>query len=160
MSNDLFAFISDASEIVVDFSEVPFGVAEFYELLKFPSYLADHAASDARSETADPFKIDMWTLHSGATYALTHFFSGKEGSALDRYVRIANDVLFNPDRTIRTVERTYEREANNETDRAGQTGLESQLALAQIERVSKDVREKTVQFEDREATLRERFASS
>ncbi|MBX0296712.1 hypothetical protein [Haloarcula nitratireducens] len=160
VADDLLAFIEDAGNITVDFTEVPFDVSEFYELLGFPSYLADRAANDARAEAPDPFDIDMWTLHSGATYALTHFFTGKEGAALDGYVRTANDILFNPEATIRAVERNYEQRANADTDGDGQTGLESQVALAQIERVGRDVREKATQFETREATLRDRFASA
>lgn len=80
----------------------------------------------------------MWTLHSGATYALTHFFRGKEGSALQRYQRIANDVLFKPEATIETVERAYEHRADEDTDGDGQTGQDSQVALAQIEEVGED----------------------
>jgi hypothetical protein len=158
VADDLLAFIEDAGEITVAFTDVPFDVTEFYELLEFPSYLAAQAASDARSNAADPFEIDMWTLHSGATYALTHVFRGKEGSSLDGYVRTANDILFNPEATVECVEQTYEQRAEAETDREGQTGIASQAALAQIERVSQDVRAKADQFEEREAALRERFA--
>lgn len=158
IANDLYAFIIDAQEITVEFTQMPFDVEEFYTLLSFPAYLSERAASDARANAPDPFEIDMWTLHSGATYALTHFFTGKEGSALDGYVRAANDLLFNPEASLSRVEQAYEREAESETDGAGQTGLESQLALAQIERVSNDVQEKAIQFEEREETLRERFA--
>jgi hypothetical protein len=158
VAEDLLAFIEDAGEITVTFTDVPFDVTEFYELLDFPSYLAAQAASDARSNPTDPFEIDMWTLHSGATYALTHVFRGKEGASLDGYVRTANDILFNPEATVECVEQTYEQRAEAETDREGQTGLESQAALAQIERVSQDVRAKADQFEEREAALRERFA--
>jgi hypothetical protein len=160
VADDLLAFIEDASDITVAFTEVPFDVQEFYELLEFPAYLAEQAANDARSNAADPFDIDMWTLHSGATYALTHFFRGKEGSALDRYVRTANDILFNPEATIETVEQAYEQQAADETDGDGQTGLDSQVALAQIEQVSAAIREKADQFEEREAELRERFAET
>jgi hypothetical protein len=160
VADDLLAFIEDASDITVAFTEVPFDVQEFYELLEFPAYLAEQAANDARSNAADPFDIDMWTLHSGATYALTHFFRGKEGSALDRYVRTANDILFNPEATIETVEQAYEQQAAEDTDGDGQTGLESQVALAQIEQVSAAIREKADQFEEREAELRERFAET
>lgn len=160
VADDLLAFIEDATDITVAFTDVPFDVTEFYELLEFPSYLAEQAARDARSNAADPFEIDMWTLHSGATYALTHHFRGKEGSALDQYVRTANDILFNPQATIDQVEQTYEERAEAETDGDGQTGLESQAALAQIEQVSQDVRAKAEQFEDRETTLRERFAQA
>jgi hypothetical protein len=129
-------------------------------LLAFLEYLAEHAAGDARSNAADPFEIDIWTLHSGATYALTHFFRGKEGEALDGYVRTANDILFNPDGTIERVEQEYEQQAEAETDADGQTSLESQVALAQIEQVSADVREKAATFEEHEEALRERFATA
>ena len=160
VADDLLAFIDDAGDITLDFTEVPFDVVEFYELLEFPAYLAERAASDVRAEAVDPFEIDMWTLHSGATYALTHFFSGKEGTSLDRYVRTANDILFNPEATIRAVERAYEQHAEAETNSDGQTGLASQVALAQLERVGSDVREKADQFEERETELRARFAQS
>ena len=160
VADDLLAFIEDASEITVDFTDVPFSVEEFYELLGFPTYLAARAGSDARAEAADPFEIDIWTLHSGATYALTHFFSGKEGASLDRYVRTANDILFNPEATVGTVERAYERQAESDTNGNGQTGLESQISLAQVERIGQDVREKAEQFEQRESALRGRFAET
>jgi hypothetical protein len=157
VTDDLHAFIVDASEIDLSFRDAPFGVSEFYELLGFPEYLAEHAARDARAESTDPFEIDMWTLHSGATHALTHFFRGREGNSLDGYVRSANDILFNPETTLDRVERSYERRAEAQTN-GEQTGLESQIALAQLERVSEDVREMAATFEAREEQLRERFA--
>ncbi len=83
VADDLFEFIRDAQDIELDFSELPFTVTEFYTLLGFPDYLAERAAGDAEANAASPFEIDMWTLHSGATYALTHFFQGKEGTSLD-----------------------------------------------------------------------------
>ena len=157
IANDLYAFITDAQEITVDFPKMPFSAEELYSLLGFPEYLSKRAASDAQANAADPFEIDFWTLHSGATYALTHFFTGKEGSALDGYVRTANDLLFNPKATLTTVERGYERQAVSETNSDGQTGVASQVALAQIERVSADVRSKAASFEEREELLRERL---
>lgn len=45
----------------------------------------------------------MSTLHSGATYALSHFFKCKKGNSLDGYVRTAKDVLFNSERTVERV---------------------------------------------------------
>ena len=155
--DDLHEFIVDAQEITVDFTTVPFDPTEFYGLLGFPDYLATQAASDARSEATNPFDIDMWTLHSGATHALTHFYTGKEGVSLDQYVRTANDILFNPDATLRVVEETYKRQAEAETQSDGQTELESQVALAQVERVSEDVRSKASTFTDRETELRDRL---
>ena len=121
VADDLFGFIEDAQDITIEFTDVPFSVTEFYELLDFPSYLAERAAGDAEANAPDPFRIDMWTLHSGATYALTHFFKGKEGNSLDGYVRTANDVLFNPEGTVERVKAEYERqiEARDGRDQEG-----------------------------------------
>ena len=160
VADDLAAFITDAEDITVDFTDVPFTATEFYELLDLPEYLAQRAADDAQASAVDPFDLDMWTLHSGATYALTHHYRGKEGSSLDEYVRTANDILFNPAATIDRVEQTYEQHAEAATDADGQTGLKSQVALASIEQIKQDVREKAQQFEQREETLRERFSDS
>lgn len=157
VANDLYGFILDASDITVDFRTVPFDLGEFYELLGFPAYLAGHAASDARANAEHVFDIDMWTLHSGATHALTHFFNGKEGAALDSYTRLANDILFNPNRTSEAIRDTFEQEAIEATGGDGQTGLDCQLALAQVELVEESVREKARSFESREEVLRERF---
>ena len=156
VADDLFEFIRDAQEIDLDFSELPFNVTEFYSLLGFPDYLAERAASDAAANAASPVEIDMWTLHSGATYAFTHFFQGKEGAALDGYVRTANDILFNPEGTIERVEQAYEEQL--EADENGsQSSLAGERALASIERVSDDLQKKVNQFEEREDALRERF---
>ena len=155
VADDLVEFIRDAQDIELQFTELPFSVAEFYELLGFPDYLCERAASDAEANAPSPFTIDMWTLHSGATYALTHFFQGKEGAALDRYVRVANDILFNPEATVDRVERAYE--AQLDAEEGSQSSLDGERALASIERVGEDVRSKAEQFEDREEALRERF---
>jgi len=155
VANDLHGFIRDARDVDIDFTEVPFDVTAFYELLGFPAYLAEHAAEDARANTTDPFTIDLWTLHSGATYALTHFFRGKEGTSLQQYVRLANDLLFNPEASIERVETSYEQQL--ETDEDEQRGLTEATGLAQIEQVSDAVRERAAQFEQREAELRARF---
>ncbi|PAU81563.1 hypothetical protein CK500_14345 [Halorubrum salipaludis] len=157
VADDLFGFIRDAQDIDLDFSELPFTVTEFYTLLGFPDYLAKRAAGDAEANTASPFEIDMWTLHSGATYALTHFFQGKEGASLDQYVRIANDILFNPEGTIERVEQAYEQQLEADGDDGSQASLAGERALASIERVSDDLQEKVEQFEEREDALRERF---
>jgi len=159
VADDLFEFIRDAQAIDLDFSELPFTVTEFYSLLGFPDYLAERAASDAEANATSPFEIDMWTLHSGGTYALTHFFQGKEGSSLDQYVRIANDILFNPEGTIDRVEEAYEQQLEAEDDESDgtQASLSGERALASIERVSNDLQQKVEQFEDREDALRDRF---
>ena len=157
VADDLFEFIRDAQEIDLEFSELPFTVTEFYSLLGFPDYLAERAAEDAEANAASPFEINMWTLHSGATYALTHFFQGKEGASLDGYVRTANDILFNPEGTIERVERAYEEQLEADGDDGSQASLAGERALASIERVSDDLQGKVDQFEEREDALRERF---
>jgi hypothetical protein len=159
VADDLLAFIRDAGQITIDFTGVPFNVGAFYTLLGFPEYLADRAASDTEANAADPFEIDMWTLHSGATYALTHFFTGKEGSALDGYVRTANDVLFNPEATVERVEQAYEQELHA-SEESTQVALDDEHGLARIERVRRSVRSDVEQFESREAALRERFQAA
>ena len=157
VADDLFEFIRDAQEIDLEFSELPFTVTEFYSLLGFPDYLAERAAEDAEANAASPFEIEMWTLPSGATYALTHFFQGKEGTSLDQYVRVANDILFNPEGTIERVERAYEEQLEADGDDGSQASLAGERALASIERVNEDLQANVEQFEAREEALRERF---
>jgi len=159
VADDLQGFIRDAREADIEFTEVPFDLTGFYELLGFPAYLAEHAAEDARANASDPFVIDLWTLHSGATYALTHFFRGKEGSALQRYTRLTNDLLFNPEASIERVTQAYERQLD--TDRDGdQRSLGEATGLAQVEQVSTEIRALADQFEEREAQLRTRFETA
>ena len=153
VADDLSEFIDTAREVRLEFTELPFDVAGFYDLLGFPDYLAEQAASDARANAANPFAIDMWTLHSGATYALTHHFRGKEGASLDGYQRVANDVLFNSEATIDRVQQAYEQQS----DEGEQEGLACERGQARIERVGDDLRDAVEQFESREEALRERF---
>ncbi|WP_251329477.1 hypothetical protein [Haloplanus pelagicus] len=157
LRGDLAAFIEDAQDITLDLTVVPFDLETFYDLLDFPEYLATQAATDVRANAADPFEPNMWTLHSGATYALTHAFTGKEGSSLDRYVRTANDILFNPESILESVQQTYEQRVAATTDEDGQTDVERQAALAQIERVADDLTAQVSQFEARAERLRSRF---
>lgn len=157
VADDLFEFIRDAQDIDLDVSELPFTVTEFYSLLGFPDYLSERAAEDAEANATSPFEIDMWTLHSGATYALTHFFQGKEGASLDQYVRIANDILFNPEGTIERVEQAYEQQLETEDSEGSQSSFAGERALASIERVNEDLQANVEQFEEREDALRDRF---
>jgi hypothetical protein len=155
VADDLTGFIDDAQDVVLDFTDLPFDVVGFYDLLGFPDYLGEQAASDAQANAPDPFEIDMWTLHSGATYALTHHFRGKEGISLDQYQRVANDILFNPQATIDRVQQAFEQER---ADTGEQEGLSGEGGQAHIERVSDDLRDAVEQFESREEALRERFS--
>ena len=99
----------------------------------------------------------MWTLYSGATYALTHFFQRKEGASLSGYVRTVNNILFNPEGTIERVERAYEEQLEADGDDGAQASLAGERALASIKCVSDDLQEKVDQFEERENALGEWF---
>ena len=87
----------------------------------------------------------------------SRFFQGKEGASLDQYVRIANDILFNPEGTIERVKQAYEEQLQADSDDGSQASLAGERALASIERVSDDLQEKVDQFEERGDALRERF---
>ncbi|MFC4987072.1 hypothetical protein [Saliphagus infecundisoli] len=158
VADDLVRFIEDAQEIDLEFTDLPFTVEEFYTLLEFPEYLAERAADDALANADDPFVIDLWTLHSGATYALTHFFRGREGGSLDSYVRTANDILFNPHGTIEQVERAYE--AQQSASGSDQQALEGECGLARIEQATAGLQADVEQFESREEALRDRFQTA
>nr|WP_241990638.1 hypothetical protein [Halorubrum sp. CGM5_25_10-8B] len=95
--------------------------------------------------------------HAAAILVSQDFDQGKEGASLDQYVRIANDILFNPEGTIERVEQAYEQQLEADGDDGSQASLAGERALASIERVSDDLQEKVEQFEEREDALRERF---
>jgi hypothetical protein len=156
LAEDLLDCIAAAQDVTLDVGDLPFDLEAFYELLGFPAYLAEHAAQDARANAADIREPTLWVLHSGATYALTHQFRGGDGSALQQYTRLANDLLFNPEATIDRVEAAYERELEGDTE--GQQSLDGSTARVQLEQVREDLAAKADQFEQREERLRERFA--
>jgi hypothetical protein len=156
LAEDLLDCITAAQDVTLDVADLPFDLEAFYELLGFPAYLAEHAAQDARANAADIREPNLWTLHSGATYALTHQFRGGDGSALQQYTRLANDLLFNPEATIQRVEAAYERQL--EADSEGQQSLDGSTARVQLEQVRDDLAAKADQFEQREERLRERFS--
>lgn len=79
------------------------------------------------------------------------------GLALDGYVRVANDILFNPEGTIERVEQAYEEGLQAGDDDGTQASLNGERGLAQIERISEDMQSKVEQFEDREEAPWERF---
>jgi hypothetical protein len=159
LADDLLDCIAAAQNVTLDVGDLPFDLESFYELLGFPAYLAEHAASDARANASDLREPNLWTLHSGATYALTHQFRGGDGSALQQYTRLANDLLFNPEATIDRVEAAYERQLEANGDGEDQQSLDGSTARVQLEEVRDDLAAKAEQFEQREERLRERFAA-
>jgi hypothetical protein len=157
LTDDLLECIAAAQDVTLDISDLSFDLEAFYELLGFPAYLAEHAAGDVRANASDLREPNLWILHSGATYALTHQFRGGDGSALQEYTRLANDLLFNPEATIDRVETAYEREL--EVDGEDQQLLDGSAGRVQLEQVREDLVAKAEQFEQREERLRERFAA-
>ena len=74
---------------------------------------------------------------------------------LDRHVRVANDVLFNPKATVERLDRAFEERVEVE----GQEGLDGSSGVAVVERIGESIRERVARFEAREETLRERLAA-
>jgi len=163
MTDRLAEAIEAAQQIDVDYMEMNFSEAfehdddlrGFYELAGFPSYLADSAASHARSRAENQFLPDMWELHSGATYALTHDYRGGENTGtMNEYVQAANDMLMNPSQSIGTVERTYsQRLARQADDNVEQGALDGHKASAVVAEFRETVEEKRDQFETRQEEL-------
>ena len=92
LTDDLLDCVAAAQDLTLDVGDPPLDLEWFYELLGFTGYLAEHAASDARANASNLREPDLWKLHSGATYPLTHKFRGGDGSALQEYTRLANDL--------------------------------------------------------------------
>ena len=51
-------------------------------------------------EMGSRWSLYMWTLYPGVTDDLTHFFTARERSSFDGYVRTATDVLLDPEATV------------------------------------------------------------
>lgn len=121
--------IREALEFDLELIETPFDDwTELYKVAGFPEYMAQSAASHARSRAEEPWTMTAWDLHSGATFALTHTFTGNEESDTRReYVQIANDLLQNPVQFIDRLTTRYEQlmqAQDDEQDVYDEDGLE------------------------------------
>ena len=156
-TDQLSQMIHEASQEHLDVSELPDGFADdydsvleaFYAYSGLPDYLAEVAADNARANAQDPFNPDWWTLHRGATYAISHEARGEvgSGSAIDQYNRVANDMLMNPAATADEVERAFEAE-HEETTLAEEGGGQATVGAA-----FESVRDKRDQYEEREEQI-------
>jgi ferredoxin len=163
MTDRLADAIEAAQEINVDYMEMEFSepfthdddLRSFYELSGLPSYLADSAASHVRSRAENQFLPDMWELHSGATYALTHDYRGGEQTGtMNEYVQTANDMLMNPSQSIGTVERSYSQQLARQSDDAESAAeLDDHEASAVVAEFRESVEEKRDAFETRQDEL-------
>jgi len=154
--------IEMAEDIEVDMLEMDFAEAfdhddnfrGFYELAGFPSYIASAAANHARQRADNVFTPDMTDLWDGATYALTHTFSGGEGTATAQdYIDSANDMVMNPSQTLGQVNREHQTRMERQSE-DGEDALGSETAHAQIEKFTQTVKDKADEFESRNEELR------
>jgi hypothetical protein len=156
-TDQLSQMIHEASQERLDLSELPDNFADEYDSVLealyaysgLPNYLAEVAANNCRAEADDPFNPDWWTIHRGATYAISHEARGEvgSGSAVDRYNRIANDMLANPAGMADQIEAEYET-AHEETTLAEEGGGEVEIGSA-----FESVKEKREQYEEREEQI-------
>lgn len=156
-TDQLSQMIHEASQETLDLSSLPDDFARDYDSVLealyaysgLPDYLAEVAARDARANAEDPFEPDWWTLHRGATFAISHEARGEVGTggAIERYNRIANDMLMNPAATADEIEAAYEEDREDETlaDHGG--------GRATIGSSFESVREKRERFEEREEQI-------
>lgn len=158
-TDQLSRLIHAASQQALDVSELPDGFADdygtvleaFYGYAGLPDYLAEVAAADCRANAEDPFAPSYWTLHRGATFAVSHHARGDvgSGSAIDRYNRLANDMLMNPAETADSVEREFEAQTE-------QTSLDDEGGgQAEIASAFESVRERRDAYESREEEIRQ-----
>ena len=156
-TDQLSQMIHEASQETIDLGQFPDDFAEDYDSVLealyaysgLPDYLAEAAARDARANAEDPFEPDWWTIHRGATYAISHEARGEVGTggAIERYNRIANDMLMNPAQTADGVEQAYEESHEDETlaDHGG--------GQATVANAFESVREKRERYEEREEQI-------
>lgn len=165
MTDTLSEAIEAAQVIDLDYLSMNFSEAfnhdddlrAFYELSGFPSYLATEAASNVQSRADNQFLPNMWELHSGATYALTHQYRGGENSTtMSNYVQAANDMLFNPSQTIGTVERSYSQRLERQSQDGEEQGdLDGETASAKVADFRNSVSDQKEEYETRREQLEE-----
>lgn len=148
MTDHLSEIIEFATAADIGLTDMPFDLQELYENLGVPTYLAQIAATDARSRSDDPFDVSLWDVHSGLTYALTHEFRGGESGALRGYVQTANDLLMNPDAMVNQARTAYETRLNEDEDTPEGTANEARAQVAQWEESMVDKREQFTDFEN------------
>jgi hypothetical protein len=158
MTHRLAELIELAEDIELDVIEMQFSepfdhndnIQGFYELAGFPTYMARHA----RQRADNTYLPDMTAMWDGATYALTHHYSGGENTTTAQdYIDAANDMVMNPSQVIGEVNREHTRRLNAQSE-SQQVDLEGENAHAEIEEFSQSVKEKADEFESRNEELR------
>lgn len=163
LTDQLSMMIHEAEQLEFDLSDLPNDFAgpdhdsllhAFFDYAGFPDYLAEAAAANVRAEADDPFQPNWWELHRGATYAITHEGRGEVmgGGAIDRYNRVANDMLMQPDQFEEVVNQNYEAAVE---DREGETLAAEGGGQADIAKAFESTREKKAEFEERAEQMKE-----
>lgn len=140
----------DTTALPNDFAEEYDNVLEaFYVRAGLPQYLATEAARNAVSNAANPFEPTWWTLHRGATFAITHHARGevRGGGAISQHHRVAKDILMQPMEVQEQVETDYELEqAANDQETLDDRGAEG---IAKVTAAFGDVSEMKDSYEER-----------
>lgn len=175
MTDQLAEMIEIAVNVRVNYIDMGFAelydhaddLQAFYQLLGFPDYLAKQACTHVRSRAVNRFEPNMWELHSGATYAITHHYRGGENtSTVNEYIRAANDLLMNPEQAMYIAEdaaeerrRRMEAAAQDDTDRSISEGeLADMKVFTKIEEFQMSIGEKKAEFETRQEQMRNLLA--
>lgn len=164
MTDRLSELIEMAQEIEVELLDLNFSEAfdhdddlqAFYELAGFPSYLSREAASHARGRADNQFMPNMTDLWDGATYALTHHYTGGEQTTTAQdYIDTANDFIYNPSLAIGSVQQSLENRLATDSESLGEAeGSAANEAVVEVEDFSESVRELSDEFESRNEELR------
>lgn len=160
VKTDLEDAISDAMEVEVPLPELPFDLEDFFNLYGFPAQdFAPQAKIYAESEADDKWHPTMWDLHNGVTAVLEHEWDHTEGSQFQQYVRMGNDLLFNPALSLQQVENAYERRIQEQVGDAEDQGtLQDETGLAQIEEYRASLAEQADEWEERQDRLQSQMA--
>ena len=163
--DQLGRIIEEASRETLDFSDLPQDFAEgfrdlrapmwsaLYYYLGLPQYLAEQAGERLMGRADDAFAPSWWDIHSGATYAVTHYDRGDRtaGGAYEQHARLANDMLLNPASMEEEVVSNYraQRQSEDDTTLAAEGG-----GVADIYTAFDSVRERREAYEEWEEELR------
>jgi hypothetical protein len=164
VADELHQAIREALDVEIPLFELPFDLTEFFELQGFPAEFARLAAGYTQARAEDRYTPNAWELHSGVTAVLEHEWDNTEGSTFRGYVRMSNDLLFNPHQVIEQVEQNYEYRIEQERQQAGDgqqaISTAEEEGLATLAQVSASVADRAAEHEDRQAALQELMADA
>jgi len=156
--------IEDAMAVELPLTELPFDLEEFYTLVGFPNGaqtpFAQMAKVYANSYAESQFSPTMWDVHSGATAVLEHEWDHSEGDTFRQYVRMANDLLFNPHLSVQQARNEFTRRLEEEGAGDDTQTLGGQSGVAQIQSFEESLETKAEEWEERQESLQTVMASA